>query len=197
MSILTDLPSLLECWKFDTPISKLLIPPLETEKSNTFKHRKQKIRWGQGSKFRSKYNIYPPPPLWKLYFFPSPDTSFFDSRRGLFALILPYFAIILPFYFPFPHFLSPFFIFFYIFLFLFAFSYFSPQMTLGDIPPGGGGGIFQYIDLWVDSAKLILVGQQRWKLWLVSKKRRTDWRGESGNRKEASANKKIDMCTVP
>jgi hypothetical protein len=52
-----------------------------------------------------------PPPFWKWYFFPSRDTSFYDSHRGLFALILPYFAIILPFYFPFSHFLSPFFLF--------------------------------------------------------------------------------------
>jgi hypothetical protein len=36
---------------------------------------------------------------------------FFDSHRGLFALILPYFAFILPFYFPFSYFLSPFFLF--------------------------------------------------------------------------------------
>jgi hypothetical protein len=89
-----------------------------------------------------------PPPSENYIFSPSRDTSFFDCHRGLFVLLLPYFAIILPFYFPFSHFLSPFFLFFYIFpLFLFAFSYFFPKMTSPDIfsPPGGGGGIFQYI----------------------------------------------------
>jgi hypothetical protein len=84
-------------------------------------------------------------------FSPSHDTPFFDSHRGLFALILPYFAIILPFYFPFSHFLPflpfsfpflPFF--FYIFpLFHFAFSNFFPQMTFADIPlPGVFSNIY-------------------------------------------------------
>ncbi len=112
----------------------------------------------QGSIFQSKNDIYSLSSSENDIFPLSRDTLFFDSHCGLFALSLPYFAIILPFYFPFPHFhslssfsfpLSSFF--FYIFpLFLFAFSYFSPQMTLADIAPppgggGGGGGIFQYI----------------------------------------------------
>ncbi len=46
-----------------------------------------------------------PPPSENDIFSPSLDTSFFDSHRGLFSLILPYFAFILPFYFPFYHFL--------------------------------------------------------------------------------------------
>jgi hypothetical protein len=82
-----------------------------------------------------------PTPFWKRYFFPLSRHIIFWVPRGLFALILPYFAIILLFNFLFSHFLSPFFIFlppfflfFYIFpLFLFAFSYFSPQMTSGGI----------------------------------------------------------------
>jgi hypothetical protein len=94
-----------------------------------------------------------PPPSENYIFSPSCDTSFYESHRGLFALILPYFAIILPFYFPFSHFLSSFFLFlspFFLFLLHFPlFSlrllYFFPQMTSADISPRGGG-IFQYID---------------------------------------------------
>ncbi len=86
-----------------------------------------------------------------IFFPPLVTRSFFYSHRGLFALILPYFAIILPFNFPFSHFLSLSYFFFphssFFFnifpLFLFAFSYFFPQMILADIPPQGG--IFQYI----------------------------------------------------
>ncbi len=48
------------------------------------------------------------PPSENDIFPPSRDTSFFDSHRGLFALILPYFEFILPFYFPFSNFLFPF-----------------------------------------------------------------------------------------
>ncbi len=111
-----------------------------------------------GSIFRSENDIYSPPPSENDIYSPSRDTSFFDSHRGLFALILPYFAFILPcfffilIFFPlsslnFP--LSSFFFplssfFFNIFpLFLFPFSYFFPQMTSADIsPPRGGGGVF-------------------------------------------------------
>ncbi len=100
--------------------------------------------------------IYIPPPPWKWYFSPSCDTSFFDSHHGLSALILPNFAFILPFYFPFSHFLSLscFFFplsscffslssfFFYIFpLFLFPFSYF-PKWHRLIFPPG----VFSNID---------------------------------------------------
>ncbi len=76
-----------------------------------------------------------------MIFFPPRDISFFNSHCGLFVSILPNFAIILPFYFHFSHFLSPF------FLFLLHFSPFSlhlfiffPQMTSADIslPPSGG-----------------------------------------------------------
>ncbi len=74
--------------------------------------------------------------------FSSHDTSFFDSFSTLSALILPYFAFILPFYFPFSllpflTFSFPFFLFFYISSFFFLFSYFPPQMTSVDISPGG------------------------------------------------------------
>ncbi len=64
-----------------------------------------------------------PPPSENDIFSPSRDTSFFDSHRGLFSLILQYFAFILPFYFPFSHFLSPFFLFLFLF-FLFLFPFF-------------------------------------------------------------------------
>ncbi len=100
----------------------------------------------QGSIFRSENDIYSPPPkkINKLYFSPSCHTSFYDSNRGLLALILPYFAIILPFYFPFSHFLSPFpflpFSFTLSSFFLFAFSYFFSQVTSADIPPPPPGG---------------------------------------------------------
>ncbi len=89
--------------------------------------------------------------FWKWYFSPSHDTSFYDSHRGLFALILPYFAIILSFYLPFSNFHSPFFLFLFpFFLFLlhfpffppFAFSYFFPQVTSADISPPQGGRYF-------------------------------------------------------
>ncbi len=92
-----------------------------------------------------------PPPSENYIFFPSHGTLFFNSHRGLFSLILPYFAFILPFYFPFSHLLSPFFIFslssffFYIFppFSLHIFIFFPPN-DIGWYPPPGG--IFQYID---------------------------------------------------
>ncbi len=110
----------------------------------------------QGSIFRSKNYIYPPPTSENDIFSPSRGTSFFDSHRGLFALILPYFTIILPVYCPFSHFLSPFFLFlspFFFFLLNFPpfshnFFIFFPLNDLGwylSPPQGGGGGIFQYI----------------------------------------------------
>jgi hypothetical protein len=107
----------------------------------------------QGSIFRSK-PIFIPPPLLKMIFSPSPDPLFFNSHRGLFALILPYFAFILPFYFPFSNYLSPFFLFlspFFLFLLYFPpfslrLSIFFPEMTSADIfsLPPGGVVIFQY-----------------------------------------------------
>ncbi len=72
----------------------------------------------------------------------SRDMCFFDSHRGLFALILPYFAFILPFYFPFSLVLSP-------LPFSITFSPFSlrlfiffPPNDIGWYPPGGLGGYF-------------------------------------------------------
>ncbi len=94
--------------------------------------------------------IFIPLPFWKWYFSPSRDTSFFDSHRGLFALILPYFAFILPFYFSFSHFLSPFLLFlssFFLFLLYFPpfslrlFIFFPPNdldWYFSPSPPGGG-----------------------------------------------------------
>ncbi len=95
----------------------------------------------RGLYFGPKTIFIPPPPSENYISSPSRNTSFFDSHRGLFALILPYFAFILPFYFPFSNFLFPF------FLFLQHFPPFSlglfPQMTSADIfPPLGGGGYF-------------------------------------------------------
>jgi hypothetical protein len=90
-----------------------------------------------------------PPPSENDIFSPSRESSFFDSQRGLFALILPYFAFILPFNFLCSHFLSSFFIFLSPFPFSFTllpllislFSYFFPKMTSADIfyPPLGWG----------------------------------------------------------
>jgi hypothetical protein len=86
---------------------------------------------------------------------------FFDSHRGLFILIFPYFAFILPFFTsPFLIFFSLSSFFFYIFLlFLFPCSYFFPQMTSADIfsSPQGGRGIFQYIDPWLFPTGIILL----------------------------------------
>jgi hypothetical protein len=65
----------------------------------------------QGSNFGPKTIFIPPPPSENDIFPPSRDMSFFNAHRGLFALILPYFAFILPFYFPYSHFLSLFFLF--------------------------------------------------------------------------------------
>jgi hypothetical protein len=85
------------------------------------------------------------PPFTKMIFFPlSHDTLFFDFYRVLFALILPYFASVLSFYFPFALVLSPFIPFSFLFLsffflFLLHFPPFSfpfyifPQMTLADV----------------------------------------------------------------
>ncbi len=88
----------------------------------------------------------PLPPSENYIFSPSRDTSFFNSHRSPFALILTYFAFILPCYFSFSHLLSPF------FLCLLHFPPFSlclfiffPQMTSADIPPPPGGGVFQYL----------------------------------------------------
>ncbi len=99
--------------------------------------------------FGPKTIFIPPPPFWKWYFSPSRDTSFFDSHHGLLALILPNFASVLPFYFPFSHFLSHFFLFLFpFFLFRLHFPPFSlhffiffPQMTSANIPPPPGGGM--------------------------------------------------------
>ncbi len=79
-------------------------------------------------------------PFRKWYFPPSCDTSFFDSFRTLFALILPYVAFILPFFFPFSLFLPlsffsfPLFLFLFLFLYPFSFS-FSFYLFLLNFPP--------------------------------------------------------------
>ncbi len=55
--------------------------------------------------------IFIPPPSENDIFSPLSEHVVFDFHRGLFALILPYFAFILPFSFLFSHILSPFFLF--------------------------------------------------------------------------------------
>ncbi len=94
-----------------------------------------------------KWYLFPPPLLKNDIFSPSRDMSFFDSHRGLFALILPYFEFILPFYFPFSHFLSPFLLFlspFFLFLSYFPlfslclFIFFPPNDISWYFPPQGG-----------------------------------------------------------
>ncbi len=98
--------------------------------------------------------LLPPPLFWKCYFSPSHDMSFFDSYRGLSALILPYFAFILPFYFPFSFFLSPFFLFippFYLFLLHFPsfslplFIFFAQNDIGWYFPPPSKGEVFSNI----------------------------------------------------
>ncbi len=90
---------------------------------------------------RKRY-LFSPPPSENYTLFPSRDMSFFDSHRGLFALILPYFAFILPFYFPFSHFLSPFFLFLSLFfLVLLHFLPFSLGLFLF-FPPNDIGWYF-------------------------------------------------------
>ncbi len=69
--------------------------------------------------------FYPPPPSENDIFSLSRDTSFFNQYCGLFSLILPCFAFILPFYFPFSLFLSAFFFSFPLIPFYFTFSPFS------------------------------------------------------------------------
>ncbi len=103
----------------------------------------------RGLYFGLKTIFIPPPPSENDIFSPSRDTSFFDSYRGLFALILPYFAFLLPLFLPFSHFLSPFFLFlssFFLFLlhfppfFSFPFHIFSPKRhRLIFFPPPQGG----------------------------------------------------------
>ncbi len=91
-----------------------------------------------------------PHPSENYIFFPSRDTSFFYSQRGLFALILRYFVRILTFYFPFSNFLSPFLLFpspFFLFLLHFPpfslrlFIFFS-QNDIGWYPPPPSGVYF-------------------------------------------------------
>ncbi len=91
---------------------------------------------------------YSPPPSENDIFSPSRDMLFFDSHRDLFALIFPYFAFILPFYFPFFIF-SP--LFFHIYPYFSSPPHiFSPKChRLILFPHARGKGIFQYIDPWV------------------------------------------------
>ncbi len=95
----------------------------------------------RGLYFGPKRYLFPPPSE-NYIFFPSPDMSFFDSHRGLFALILPYFAFILPFFFLFSHILSPFFLFpSPFFLFLLHFPPFSLCLFIF-FPPNDIGWYF-------------------------------------------------------
>ncbi len=99
------------------------IHELRATASNTYCTLEEWVAAYRGLYFGPK-TIFIPPPLLKMIFFPSRDTSFFYSHCGLFALILPYFAFILPFYFPFSHFLSTF------FLFLLQFNPFSLRLFI-------------------------------------------------------------------
>jgi hypothetical protein len=108
------------------------------------------------NKITYEYGVFSPPEVYILVrkllspglfdndkFFPSRGPLFFWLHRVLFALILPYLALILPFYYLFSLFLSPFFPFpwiFTLFLFLLTFSYPPPPKWLVDIFPWGGGG---------------------------------------------------------
>jgi hypothetical protein len=77
----------------------------------------------RGLYFGPKTIFITPPPSENAIFTPSSDTSFFDSHCGLFALILPYFAFILPFS-------SPFLIFFPLSSFSFyIFQYIDPCLN--------------------------------------------------------------------
>ncbi len=80
-----------------------------------------------------------PPPFWKRYFFPLLRHVVFWLPSWPFCLNSSLFAFILPFYFPFSHFLSPFFLFLLHFLpFSLRLFIFFPQMTLAEIPPSEG-----------------------------------------------------------
>ncbi len=111
--------------------------------------------------------IFIPPPSENDISSPSCDMLFFDSHHGLFALIIPYFAFILPLYFPFYNFfplssfffplssfflyIFPFFLFLYFPLFPFSFIFsiffsspfhiFSPKWHRLIFPPPRRGGI--------------------------------------------------------
>ncbi len=101
----------------------------------------------QGSIFWSENYMYSSP-LLKMIFFPSHDISFSNSYRSL-SLILPYFAFILCFHFPFFFTISSFFFplssflfnIFPIFLFLLT-NFFLPNDIGWYWTRGGGGGGF-------------------------------------------------------
>ncbi len=94
----------------------------------------------RGLYFGPKTIFIPPPPLLKMIFFPPTRHVVFYSHWGFYALILPYFAFILPFYFPFSHFLL------YFPPFSLRLFIFFPQISSADIsPPQGGGGVFSNI----------------------------------------------------
>ncbi len=110
----------------------------------------------QGSIFWSENDIYSPPPLLKMIFFPplatchfsTPIVAFFPKIFPILHLFYPFTSPFLIFFPPYSFFFSLSSFFFYIFpLFLFIFSYFFPQMTSADIfpPPQGGGGVFSII----------------------------------------------------
>ncbi len=105
----------------------------------------------QGS-FWSENYIYFPPPFLKMIFFPLSRHVVFLFLLCPFSLNLSYLHLFNPFTshlslsFPFPTFLSSFFLFLKIFpFFLFPFSYFSPN-DISWYSALRGRGIFQYID---------------------------------------------------
>jgi hypothetical protein len=100
--------------------------------------------------------IYPLPLFQKWYFSPSRDIIFrllswpfcLDSSLHLLAYFCIYFSLS-SFFFIFSHFYLPLFKFF-------------PQMTWANIPSGGGGGIFQYIDSWDTVLRKRCMWLNRW-----------------------------------
>ncbi len=107
---------------------------------------------GQGGVyfFLSENDIYSPP-FQKKYFSPSHDTPLFNPRHALFV------SLILPFYFLFSHFLSPFPPFSFFFLpiclafspfFSSPFHIFSPNDIGWHPPPSRGGGYFPIYRPW-------------------------------------------------
>ncbi len=114
----------------------------------TLSIQKNSVR--QGPDFAPKI-IFIPSPFLKIIFSPSGDLSFYGSYRTLFALILPYFAFILHFYFLFSLFLPTFFLFlspFFLFplilspFFSSSFHIFPQNDTGWYSPRGGCGGYF-------------------------------------------------------
>jgi hypothetical protein len=109
------------------------------------------------STYFSPKTIFIPPPLSENYTFSTSHDIVFLLSSWPFYLNSSLFCIFLLFdSFTLSLFLSPFFVFFYIFPFFSSpvHTVFFPQMTLADIPPPGGGGIFSNTVKWANSVTL-------------------------------------------